>query len=46
MMIANTRTIVEGLGGKYTPFQAKIAKKTNYKSFTTKDASVATINNS
>ncbi len=23
MMIANTRTIVEGLGGKYTPFQAK-----------------------
>jgi manganese/iron transport system substrate-binding protein len=23
MLIANTRTIVEGLGGKYTPFQAK-----------------------
>jgi manganese/iron transport system substrate-binding protein len=24
MLIANTRTIVEGLGGKYVPFQAKI----------------------
>jgi len=23
MMVANTRTIVEGLGGKYTPFQVK-----------------------
>jgi manganese/iron transport system substrate-binding protein len=23
MQIANTQTIVEGLGGKYTPFQVK-----------------------
>jgi manganese/iron transport system substrate-binding protein len=23
MLIANTQTIVEGLGGKFTPFQAK-----------------------
>jgi manganese/iron transport system substrate-binding protein len=23
MLIANTKTIVEGLGGKYTPFQPK-----------------------
>jgi manganese/iron transport system substrate-binding protein len=27
MMVANTRTIVEALGGKYTPFQPKVTAK-------------------
>lgn len=30
MMLANTRTIVEGLGGKYTSFQAKTAIKSSF----------------
>lgn len=30
MMIANTRTIVEGLGGTYTPFQVKTAIKSSF----------------